>query len=162
EPGGDGLVDRRTRPGGRTRYLPRLHCEAGIDFREREIARRLEIVEQAVERAQMRVADGGGGCAVRCRAAGNALLEDDRRSRCRGRGSGRSEAEVVHLGGEALCRTVGRSGAAVYDLGPGVCRRSGVEACRAAARTVAAVAEEVEFGDCPAIRGIDGVVTVFG
>lgn len=159
EPRGDRFVHRRVRPRRRSRHLPRLHREVGIDLRQREVARRLEVVEQALERVQMRVADGRGGGAVRGCSAGDALLEDDGRSGRRRRRSGRPEAEVVHLGGETLRQAVGRAVAAVDDLGPCVRRGSSVEAGRAAARGVAAVPEDVELGDVPTSRSADGVVT---
>ena len=107
EPGGDRLVHCRVRPCGCARHLPRLHGKVGINLSQGEIARRLKVVEQVLERAQMRVADGGGGNAIRRCTAGAALLKDDRRSRRRCRGSSRPEAEVVHFGGEALRHAVG-------------------------------------------------------
>src|SRR6185503_21342961 len=52
-----------------------------------------------------------------------------------------------------------RRGAAVQDLRPGDDVRPAVEARLAAAGAVAAVAEDVELGDLPPGRQVDGIVT---
>src|SRR5204863_9819258 len=139
-------------------HVSRLHLEVRADLRQLEVAHRLEVVLQAGDRMRVDIADGARGRAVRAGAADGVLDEPDGRSGRRRRRCGRAEAEVVVLDREAVAHTEGSGRTAVDGPRPYGEGRAAVEAGRAPAGAVAAVAEHVELGRVPSRGGVDGVV----